>query len=281
MPQQHIAVTDSVVFGNDLPFVFIGGPCQLEGLDESLALAESLTAVCGRLGIPFVFKASFDKANRTSLAGPRGLGLEEGLRVFEAVKTRCGCPVLTDVHAPAQCAPVAEVVDILQIPALLARQTDLLLAAGATGRVIHVKKAQNMAPWDVGHVLDKIASTGNERSLICERGYAFGYNRTVVDMRGLALMAASGHPVVIDAGHAIQEPSSAGGRSGGDRREIPVIARAAVAVGVAAVFTEVHEDPDHALSDGPNSLAAASVEAYLRVLQQLDRIAKAHPLDRD
>jgi 2-dehydro-3-deoxyphosphooctonate aldolase (KDO 8-P synthase) len=267
-----------VEFANDRPLVLIAGPCQLEGLDHALAIAEPLAEVCRRAGIGYVFKASFDKANRTSLSGRRGPGIDEGLAMLSAVRNRIGCPVLTDIHAPEQCAPAAEAVDIIQIPAFLCRQTDLLLAAGATGAAVNVKKGQFLAPWDIEHVAAKIASTGCDRILLTERGVSFGYNALVADMRALPIMARTGWPVVMDATHAVQQPGGLGGASGGDRAFAPVLARAAVAVGVAAVFIETHPDPDHAPSDGPNMIPLAAMPDLVALLVRLDTVAKAHPL---
>jgi len=237
-----------------------------------------LRAACAENGVGFVFKSSYDKANRTSLNAQRGIGMEKGLAMLAAVRDRIGCPVLTDVHLPDDCAPVAAAVDILQIPAFLSRQTDLLLAAGATGAAINVKKGQFLAPWDMGPVAAKIASTGNERILLCERGTTFGYNTLVADMRALPIMARSGYPVVMDATHSVQQPGGLGGASGGQREFAPVMARAAVALGVAAVFIETHPDPDHAPSDGPNMIRLDRMPALIAELAAFDRLAKAHPL---
>jgi len=264
---------------NAAPLTLIAGPCQVEGLDHSLLIAERLLETCARAGASFIFKGSFDKANRTSLAGLRGLGIDEGLKVLGGVRARLGCPVLTDVHAPDQCAPVAEVVDVLQIPAFLCRQTDLLLAAGRTGAAINVKKGQFLAPWDMPNVAAKIASTGNTRILLCERGASFGYNTLVADMRSLPIMARTGYPVVMDATHSVQQPGGQGTASGGEREFAPVMARAAVAVGVAAVFIETHPNPDNAPSDGPNMIPLAQMPRLVDELMAFDRLAKARPLD--
>ena len=263
---------------NDAPLTLIAGPCQLESADHAQMIAGQLQTACAAVGAQLIFKGSFDKANRTSLSGTRGLGLDEGLKVLESVKSGLGVPVLTDVHDAAQCAEVASVADALQIPAFLCRQTDLLLAAGRTGAAINVKKGQFLAPWDMVHVTDKIAATGNRRILVTERGVSFGYNTLVADMRALPQMARGGYPVVMDATHAVQQPGGLGGASGGQREFAPVLARAAVAVGVAAVFIETHEAPDTAPSDGPNMIALAEMPALLAILMQLDRIAKAHPV---
>lgn len=265
----------NVTFGNDRPLVAIAGPCQLEGLDHARMLAERIGEAAGRAGIGWVFKASYDKANRTSLSGRRGIGMGPGLEILARIGEEFGCPVLTDVHAPDQCAPVAEAVDILQIPAFLCRQTDLLLAAGETGRAINVKKGQFLAPWDMAHVADKIASTGNERILLCERGASFGYNMLVSDMRSLAIMARTGRPVVFDATHSVQLPGGQGGASGGQREFVPTLARAAVAVGVAAVFIETHEAPDQAPSDGPNMVPVDELGALLQRLAAIDALVKS------
>ncbi|KAA9008252.1 3-deoxy-8-phosphooctulonate synthase [Histidinibacterium aquaticum] len=267
-----------VTIGNDRPLTLIAGPCQLETRDHALMIASRMAETCARLGAGYVFKASYDKANRTSLSGRRGPGMEEGLRLLEAVRQEIGCPVLTDVHAPDHCAPVAEVADILQIPAFLCRQTDLLLAAGETGAVVNVKKGQFLAPWDMEHVAAKIASTGNERILLTERGTTFGYNTLVTDMRALPEMARTGYPVVMDATHSVQQPGGLGGASGGQRAFAPVMARAAVAQGIAAVFIETHEAPDTAPSDGPNMIPLESMPALLGTLMEIDRIAKADPV---
>ncbi len=264
--------------GNDRPLVLIAGPCQLEDLDHALAIAEALAAACAAYGAGLIFKASYDKANRTSLAGRRGPGMDEGLAMLAKVRERIGCPVLTDVHLPDQCAAVAQAVDVLQIPAFLCRQTDLLVAAGATGAAINVKKGQFLAPWDMEHVAAKIASTGNERILLCERGASFGYNALVADMRSLPIMARTGRPVVMDATHSVQQPGGLGGASGGQREFAPVMARAAVAIGVAAVFLETHPDPDNAPSDGPNMIALEAMADLIATLMAFDRLAKAQPL---
>ena len=263
---------------NDRPFALIAGPCQLESRAHALEMSQALVELTGRLGLGLVYKTSFDKANRTSAAGARGLGLEKSLPILAEIRERFGCPVLTDVHEIEQCAAVAEAVDVLQIPAFLCRQTDLLLAAAKTGRAVNVKKGQFLAPWDMQNVAAKIAAAGNERILLTERGVSFGYNTLVTDMRALPIMAQTGYPVVVDATHAVQQPGGQGTSSGGDRRFAPVIARAAVAVGVAAVFMETHQDPDHAPSDGPNMVHLKDMPALLESLIALDRIAKQHPV---
>ncbi len=264
---------------NRLPLTLIAGPCQLEGLDHALAIAEVLAAACARSGAGFIFKSSYDKANRTSLTAQRGIGMDEGLAMLAAVRERIGCPVLTDVHLPDHCAPVAQAVDVIQIPAFLSRQTDLLLAAGATGAAINVKKGQFLAPWDMANVAAKIASTGNARILLCERGVSFGYNTLVTDMRSLPIMARTGYPVVMDATHSVQQPGGQGTSSGGQREFAPVMARAATALGVAAVFIETHPDPDHAPSDGPNMIHLARMPALIADLMAFDALAKSKPLD--
>ena len=261
-------------FGNDLPFGLIAGPCQLETLDHARMIAGRLAALCGRLGIPFVFKASYDKANRTSLGGKRGIGMDKGLEMLGRIREEFGCPVLTDVHEPVHCAIAAQVCDVLQIPAFLSRQTDLLLAAGATGRAINVKKGQFLAPWDMANVAAKIASTGNESIMLCERGASFGYNMLVSDMRALPIMAGTGYPVIFDATHSVQLPGGQGLASGGQREFVPPLARAAIAVGCAGLFIETHEDPDNAPSDGPNMVPLDQMEALLTTLVAFDRLAK-------
>lgn len=267
-------------FGNDLPFVLIAGPCQMESRAHALETAAALAELTSGLGIGLVYKTSFDKANRTSASAARGIGLDQALPVFAEIRARHGCPVLTDIHEIGQCAPVAQVVDILQIPAFLCRQTDLLLAAAATGRAINVKKGQFLAPWDMRNVAAKIAGTGNQSILLTERGVSFGYNTLVNDMRALPIMAETGYPVVIDATHSVQQPGGKGTSSGGQREFVPVIARAAVAVGVAAVFMETHPDPDAAPSDGPNMVALRDMPALLASLRDFDRLAKADPVIR-
>ncbi|MFN8719819.1 MAG: 3-deoxy-8-phosphooctulonate synthase [Rhodospirillales bacterium] len=264
-----------VAIANDRPFVLIAGPCALESRAHALEMATALKELCGTLGIPLIYKTSFDKANRTSVSGARGMGLEASLPIFAEIRESLGLPVLTDVHAPEQCAAVAEAVDVLQIPAFLCRQTDLLVAAGETGRAVNVKKGQFLSPWEMKQVAAKVASTGNEKILLCERGTTFGYNLLVSDMRSLPIMAETGYPVVFDATHSVQRPGGQGDRSGGDRQFVPVLARAAMAVGVAAVFMETHEDPDRAPSDGPNMMHFKDMPGVLRTMRDLDRIAKS------
>ncbi len=276
MGAQSVVDVGSVAFGNDRPLVLIAGPCQMESRDHALEMASSIKEIADRLGISVVFKTSFDKANRTSAKGARGMGLAAAMPVFAEVKERYGLPTLTDVHEVAQCAPVAEVVDILQIPAFLCRQTDLLVAAAVTGRVVNVKKGQFLAPWDMTNVVAKITDSGNSKVLVTERGASFGYNTLVSDMRSLPIMAqTTGAPVVFDATHSVQQPGGKGTSSGGQREFVPVLARAAVAVGVAAVFIETHQDPDKAPSDGPNMVPLSELEALVRQLMAIDAIAKA------
>lgn len=263
-----------VSFGNDQPFALISGPCQLETLEHARMLAGRLVEITGALGIPYVFKASFDKANRSSLKGRRGTGIDEGLTILSKIREEFGCPVLTDIHTEAQCGVAAEAVDILQIPAFLCRQTDLLLAAGETGAAINVKKGQFLAPWDVQNIVDKIETTGNERILLTERGASFGYNMLVSDMRSLPIMAKTGYPVVFDATHSVQLPGGQGTSSGGQAEFVPPLARAAVAVGVAAVFVETHEEPARSPSDGPNMMRLDEMEGLLRRLKALDGVVK-------
>ena len=259
---------------NNNPFTLIAGPCQMESRDHAFDMCGAMVEITKKLDIPFIYKSSFDKANRTSLKGERGMGLDASLQVFADLKKEYGMPTITDIHNEAQCAEVAEVVDVLQIPAFLCRQTDLLLAAGKTGAVINVKKGQFLAPWDMGNVADKIASTGNENILLTERGASFGYNTLVSDMRSLPQMAKTGYPVIYDATHSVQQPGGLGGSSGGDREMVPVLARAAIAVGVAGVFMETHQDPDNAPSDGPNMVKLENMEALLSKLKKLDEVSK-------
>ncbi|MDC9823609.1 3-deoxy-8-phosphooctulonate synthase [Devosia sp. ZB163] len=264
-----------VGFGSTLPLAFILGPCVIESRDHALKTASFLAGLADRQGIPLVYKSSFDKANRTSSASYRGLGLDEALRILEAVKSETGLPVTTDVHEREQCAPVAEVADILQIPAFLSRQTDLLVAAAATGKVVNVKKGQFLAPWDMKNVAKKLDGAGASGVLLTERGTSFGYNTLVVDMRGLPIMAETGKPVIFDATHSVQQPGGRGESSGGERQYAPVLARAAVAVGVAGVFIETHEDPDNAPSDGANMIPLDQIEGLVAELKALDAIAKS------
>ena len=267
-----------LTLGNDRPFTLIAGPCQIESRQHALEMARALKDASAAAGIDLIYKSSYDKANRTSLAGQRGVGLDEGIEILAEVREAVGCPVLTDVHEPQHCAKVGERVDVLQIPAFLCRQTDLLLAAAATGQAINVKKGQFLAPWDMKNVVDKITASGNERVMVCERGASFGYNTLVSDMRSLPIMAAqTGCPVVFDATHSVQQPGGQGTSSGGQREFVPVLARAALAVGVAAVFMEVHQDPDNAPSDGPNMVHLDALPDLLATLAEFDRLAKARP----
>lgn len=264
--------------GNDLPLTVIAGPCQLETLDHAMMIAESMAEACAAAGASYVFKASYDKANRTSLKGRRGVGIEEGLEILTTIRERLGCPVLTDIHDAEQAVLAAQSVDVIQIPAFLCRQTDLLLTAGNTGAVINVKKGQFLAPWDMPNVADKVASTGNDRILLTERGASFGYNTLVADMRSLPIMARTGYPVIMDATHSVQQPGGQGGSSGGQREFAPVMARAAVSLGVAGVFIETHEDPDNAPSDGPNMIPLDQMPALIASLMKFDALAKADPI---
>ena len=268
----------NVAIGNYKPMALIAGPCALESRAHALEMSHALVELTGRLGLGFVYKTSFDKANRTSIEGARGLGLEASLPILAEVREKWGCPVLTDVHEPQQCAAVAEAADVLQIPAFLCRQTDLLVAAAKTGRAVNVKKGQFLAPWDMKNAAAKIADAGNQKILLTERGVSFGYNTLVNDMRALPILAETGYPVVFDATHSVQQPGGRGGSSGGQREFVPVLARAAVAIGVAAVFMETHEDPDRAPSDGPNMVKLKELPALLETLMEFDRLAKARPL---
>ncbi|MEM9395667.1 MAG: 3-deoxy-8-phosphooctulonate synthase [Pseudomonadota bacterium] len=264
--------------GNDLPLTVISGPCQLESRAHALEIGNAMKDACAAAGASYVFKASYDKANRTSVSGKRGMGMTAGLDILADLRQTLDVPVLTDVHAPDHCGPAAEAVDILQIPAFLSRQTDLLLAAGETGAAINIKKGQFLAPWDMENVAAKVASTGNDRILLTERGVSFGYNTLVADMRSLPTMARSGYPVVMDATHSVQQPGGQGGSSGGQREFAPVMARAAVSLGIAAVFIETHPDPDNAPSDGPNMIHLHDMPRLIESLMQFDRLAKADPL---
>ena len=264
----------SAKFGNALPLALIAGPCQLESRAHALEMASALKDIAARVGIALVYKTSFDKANRTSAKGARGIGLDASLPIFAEIKSKFGLPVLTDVHEAEQCTRVAEVVDVLQIPAFLCRQTDLLIAAAKTGRVVNVKKGQFLAPWDMKNVIAKITDVGNSNVLVTERGVSFGYNTLVTDMRALPQLAQTGAPVIFDATHSVQQPGGQGTSSGGQREFVPVLARAAVAVGVAGVFIETHQDPDKAPSDGPNMVSLKEMESLLRTLIEFDRLAK-------
>lgn len=275
---KHVTVGDFAI-GNDRPLTVIAGPCALESEDHAQMIAGRMKEACAAAGAQYVFKASYDKANRTSLTGRRGPGTEAGLKILQSVARANQVPVLTDVHNEAQCAIAAEAADILQIPAFLCRQTDMLLAAGETGAAINVKKGQFLAPWEMPNIITKIESTGNERILLTERGTSFGYNTLVADMRSLPQMAQTGYPVVMDATHSVQQPGGNGGSSGGQREFAPVMARAAVAIGVAAVFIETHQDPDTAPSDGPNMIYLDQMPALIQTLMQFDALAKSNPLE--
>ncbi|HQY43765.1 MAG TPA: 3-deoxy-8-phosphooctulonate synthase [Paracoccaceae bacterium] len=268
----------NVVAGNDRPLTIIAGPCQLESADHAQMIAGRLAEACRAAGAQYVFKASYDKANRTSLNGVRGLGIEAGLKVLEGVKKAIGVPVLTDIHDAEQARQAGSVVDVIQIPAFLCRQTDLLLAAGETGAVVNIKKGQFLAPWDMENVAAKVASTGNERILLTERGVSFGYNTLVADMRSLPTMAKTGYPVIMDATHSVQQPGGLGGSSGGQREFAPAMARCAVSLGIAGVFIETHEDPTRSPSDGPNMVYLDQMPRLIEMLMALDRIAKADPI---
>jgi 2-dehydro-3-deoxyphosphooctonate aldolase (KDO 8-P synthase) len=270
---QHLTIGDLNV-GNDLPLTLIAGPCQMESRNHALDMAGALAEIARKLGIGLIYKTSFDKANRTSLSAQRGLGLDEALPVFQEVRATFGCPVLTDVHERDQCAALKGSIDVLQIPAFLCRQTDLLLAAAETGLVVNVKKGQFLAPWDMKNVVAKVADSGNPNIMITERGASFGYNTLVSDMRSIPVLRETGYPVVFDATHSVQQPGGQGTSSGGQREFVPVLARAAVAVGVAAVFLETHQDPDNAPSDGPNMVPLSEMKALLETLMEFDALAK-------
>ncbi|MEO0358385.1 MAG: 3-deoxy-8-phosphooctulonate synthase [Pseudomonadota bacterium] len=274
---KHVSV-GALSISNDAPLTLIAGPCQLESADHAQMIAGTLKDACAQAGAQFIFKGSFDKANRTSITAKPALGLDAGLKVLESVKKSLDVPVLTDIHEKEQCAPVASVCDVLQIPAFLCRQTALLIAAGESGAVINVKKGQFLAPWDMPNVVEKIESTGNTRILLTERGASFGYNRLVVDMQSLPEMARTGYPVVMDATHAVAQPGGMGSASGGQREFAPVLARAAAATGIGAVFTETHQDPDTAPCDGPNMIYLRDMPKLIDTLMQIDRIAKANPI---
>lgn len=278
MTAPHHVTVDGLSIGNDLPLVLIAGPCLMESRTHALECAHALAEIARDHDVGLIYKSSFDKANRTSLKGARGEGLEAALPVFAEIREQVGLPVITDVHEAEQCARVAQAVDVLQIPAFLCRQTDLLVAAAKTGKAINVKKGQFLAPWDMANVVEKIRSAGNDRVLICERGASFGYNTLVSDMRALPILARTGCPVVFDATHSVQQPGGQGSSSGGQREFAPVLARAAVAIGVAAVFMETHPDPDKAPSDGPNMIPMKQLPAVIEILLELDRFAKSHPV---
>ncbi len=275
-------MSDSIVIkignipvGGNNPLTFILGPCQLESRDHAMFMAEKIIQVCEPSSSNFIFKSSFDKANRSSIGSARGVGIEEGLKILEEVKLTFSCPVITDIHTVSQCSAASEVVDVLQIPAFLSRQTDLLIAAGETEKPINVKKGQFLAPWEMMNVAEKIASTGNEKILLCERGTSFGYNTLVNDFRGLEIMAETGYPVVFDATHSVQQPGGRGNTSGGERKFVAALARAACAVGVAAVFIETHQEPDNAPCDGPNMIDVADLQKLIEKLRLIDELSKA------
>ncbi|MHA1537141.1 MAG: 3-deoxy-8-phosphooctulonate synthase [Alphaproteobacteria bacterium] len=274
----HAVEIGPVTLSNDAPLALIAGPCQLESRAHALEMSAALKEITGKLGIGLIYKTSFDKANRTSHDSPRGLGLKQSLPILAEVRETTGLPVLTDVHERQQCAPVAEAVDVLQIPAFLCRQTDLVLAAAATGKAVNIKKGQFLAPGDMANVVRKFETSNNRNLLLTERGVSFGYNTLVSDMRALPVLAQTGYPVVFDATHSVQQPGGLGGTSGGQREFVPVLARAAVAVGVAAVFIETHEDPDKAPSDGPNMISLKALPKLLEMLLEFDRVAKSNPV---
>ena len=278
MTEQRQVHIGNLTLGNHLPLALIAGPCVIESRNHAFEIAGGLSEITRKLGIGLIFKSSFDKANRTSLVGARGVGMELGLQILADIADKYFCPVLTDVHEPEQCEPTAKAVDVLQIPAFLCRQTDLLLAAAATGRAVNIKKGQFLAPWDMAHVVAKVAESGNHHILLTERGASFGYNTLVSDMRALPIMAGLGYPVVFDATHSAQQPGGQGASSGGQREFVPVLARSAVSVGVAAVFLETHQDPDKAPSDGPNMVPLKEMPALLAALLEFDVLAKANPV---
>ena len=276
--KNSINITDTITIGDNRRFALLAGPCAIESEEMTIEVATELKNICTRLDIPFIFKSSFDKANRTSVTSPRGVGIEKGLQILQRVKDELNIPIVTDVHESWQCTIVAEVADILQIPAFLCRQTDLLVAAAETGRAINVKKGQFLAPWDMRNVVDKLRSTGNERIMVCERGSSFGYNNLVVDMTGLVEMRQLGVPVVFDATHSVQKPGGQGNVTGGNREMVPYLMRAALAVGVDAIFAEVHPDPDNAFSDAANQIRLSDIEKILRQAVEIDDIIKkTHP----
>ena len=275
MSGSNIIKIGDIPIGGGNPLAFILGPCQLENRDHAMFMAEKISKVCSPSSSNFIFKSSFDKANRSSIASARGVGIEEGLKILEEVKLTFNCPVITDIHSISQCASAAEVVDILQIPAFLSRQTDLLLAAGETGKPVNVKKGQFLAPWEMTNVAEKIASTGNKKILLCERGTSFGYNTLVNDFRGLEIMAETGYPIVFDATHSVQQPGGRGNSSGGERKFVATLARAACAVGISAVFIETHQDPDNAPCDGPNMIDVADMQKLIEKLRVIDELSKA------
>ncbi|MFV0431065.1 MAG: 3-deoxy-8-phosphooctulonate synthase [Alphaproteobacteria bacterium] len=277
MQQQKEISLGQYKIGNHQPFTLLAGPCQMESREHAFDMAGRLKEICGKLGIQLVYKSSFDKANRTSIGTQRGIGLSKALDIFADIKKEFSLPIVTDIHEAHQCMEVAEVADILQIPAFLCRQTDLLVAAGQTGKIINVKKGQFLAPEDMEHVAKKISSTGNDNIMLCDRGTSFGYHMLVSDMRAIPIMANTGYPVVFDATHSVQMPGGLGGSSGGKREFVPILARAALSIGIAALFIETHEDPDNAPSDGPNMVKIQELPELLKQFVQLDQFAKAHP----
>lgn len=274
--QNKIININNIQMANHLPFLLITGPCQMESREHAIEMAANLVEITKSLDIPFIYKSSFDKANRTSIGGKRGIGLEKSLEIFTEIKQLFGCPILTDIHNEEQCKIAANVVDILQIPAFLCRQTDLLIAAAKTGKIINVKKGQFLAPWDMKNVADKISSSGNDNIILTERGVSFGYNKLIVDMRAFPIMAETGYPVVLDATHAIQEPGGEGNKSGGQRKYAPMLAKAAIAVGVAGIFMETHQDPDNAPSDGPCMIKLQDMKNILSELKAIDIVVKSN-----
>lgn len=270
----NIVTINNFKIANNNPFTLIAGPCVLESRDHAIFMVENLVKITSKLNINLIYKSSFDKANRSSVNAKRGIGLDEALKIFQEIKTKYSIPIITDVHEPYQCAEVAEVIDVLQIPAFLCRQTDLLLAAGKTGRAINVKKGQFLAPWDMKNIVQKIESTGNKNILLCERGVSFGYNNLVVDMTSLPIMAQTGYPVIFDATHSVQKPGGLGDKTGGNREYAPLLAKAALAVGVAGLFLEVHQDPDNAPSDGPNMIKLEDLDTILQQFIKIDKLTK-------
>jgi 2-dehydro-3-deoxyphosphooctonate aldolase (KDO 8-P synthase) len=279
MTKPHHVSIGNLKIGNDLPLVLIAGPCVMESRDHALEISSTLANMANELDISLIYKTSYDKANRTSSGSTRGLGLDEALKVFDDIKKETGLAVLTDVHEPSHCNVVAEVVDVIQIPAFLCRQTDLLIAAGNTGKVVNVKKGQFLAPWDMKQVVKKIETTGNSNIMVCERGASFGYNTLVSDMRSLPIMALTGYPVVFDATHSVQQPGGQGISSGGQREFVPILARSAVSIGVACVFIETHQNPDEAPSDGPNMIPLNQLSDLVKTLKKFDQLAKSNPID--
>ena len=278
MQDAHAISIGDLSIGNALPLTIIAGPCQMEGRQHALDMSGSLAEISRDLGIGIIYKSSYDKANRTSSKSPRGIGLEAATPIFHEIRETTGLPTVTDVHDAAQCAAAADAVDMLQIPAFLCRQTDLLIAAAQTGKPLNIKKGQFLAPWDMIHVAEKIQNTGNKDVMLCERGNSFGYNTLITDLRGLPILATTGCPVVFDATHSVQQPGGQGGKSGGQREFAPILARAAVSVGIAAIFMETHQDPDNAPSDGPNMVPLREIKGIIETLMEFDRIAKANPV---